>query len=272
MTEGEGAVLQAAEAERVNQRFAGVGAALGLLIWANLFGIPFGLGWVISRKSHPGLGQFFGFLSVLSVVPGILWVAKSAWGDQWRKALPLARVGPGVLVWTAFCVLAFVPVQLAWLAAVDRALGLPDLPDPISAVGALGVVLGAPLAEEVLFRGYGLARIRELGGEGRALLFTALMFALLHGSWVKLPGTFAIGLFLGWLVLRTGSLWPAILGHFINNGTVLALRRGNLGSVLDATPISWALIGALGTAGLVSLALLGSSNVRRRISELNGAP
>jgi membrane protease YdiL (CAAX protease family) len=272
MTEIEHVDLQAAEAELVNKRFAGVGVALGLFVWPNLFWIPFGLGWVISRRSHPGLGQIFGTLAVLSVVSGILWVAKSVWHDQWRKALPLARVGTGTLVWTALCVLAFFPVQIAWFAAMDRTIGLPDLLDPISVLGAFGVVLAAPLAEEVLFRGYGLARIRELGGEGRALLFTALMFALLHGSWVKLPGTFAIGLFLGWLVLRTGSLWPAILGHFINNGTVFALRRWEPVSSLDANRISWALIGALSAAGLVSLALLGSSNVRRRIKDLSASP
>jgi membrane protease YdiL (CAAX protease family) len=223
MPEAQSSAVRVAEANRVNRAFAGVGAALGLGLWAGLFGLPLFAASLIVIRTHPHLGRFLGFLSQLSVVPGILWVARAKWGTQWRKALPLAPVGSGLLLWTGLWVVAFIPANLAWALAVERTFGPLNLPDPIASVGVLGLILGAPVAEEILCRGYGLARIRELAGDRRALLYTALVFALLHGSWVKLPGTFTLGLFLGWLVLRTGSLWPAFVGHFLNNGIALIL-------------------------------------------------
>ncbi len=269
MTEPPSSAPQATEADRVNQRFAGVGAALGLILWANLFGFPLGLVAFVISKSRPRLGLFLGFLAMVSVLPGILWRARSVWGSGWRRAFPMAKVGPGVLVWTVLCILSFLAVQFVWISALDHITGLPHLPDPFITVGVLGVLCGAPLAEEVVFRGYGLARIRELAGERRALLFTALMFALAHGSWVKLPGTFLIGLFLGWLVLRTGSLWPAFLGHLTNNGAAFVMSRWNTSSPPDVNQVPWPLILTVGGTGLLCLLLLGSPQIRGRISGLN---
>ncbi len=271
MTEAPDLAVPAFEASRVNQTFAGVGAALGLVVWFFAFTFPLGLASSIVTRSHPRLGLFLGFVAMLMVVPGVLWVATSAWGKQWRKALPLAPVSWRILVWTSLCILAFIPLVVAWALALDRTIGLPVLPNPLSSVGVLGLVLGAPIAEEVLCRGYGLARIRELAGDRRALLYSALVFALLHGSWVKLPSTFAFGLFLGWLVLRAGSLWPALLGHFTNNGAVFVLSRLGPGPSLDAKHAPWSLILTLVAASLACLALLWSPQVRGRISELRAS-
>ncbi|WP_257306727.1 CPBP family intramembrane glutamic endopeptidase [Geothrix campi] len=271
MPEAEEAAVPGPGTDRVNRAFAGVGAALGLFVWLNLFPLPLVIASGIASKSHAHLGFLLGFLAMLTVVPGVLWVAKSAWGEHWRRALPLAPVGPGVLAWTVLGVLALLPVVMAWTWAIDRTVGLPSFRDPLASVGVLGVVLGAPIAEEVLFRGYGLARIRELGGERRALLLTALVFALAHGSWVKLPGTFVIGLLLGWLVLRTGSLWPAFLGHFTNNGAALVLGRLNPMPSFDPAKGSWTAILLVGAAGLAGLAILWSPQVRGRIRGLNAS-
>jgi membrane protease YdiL (CAAX protease family) len=272
MAEGEGVAREAAGSERVNQRFAGVGAALGLILWANLFSFPLLKASFQVQMTHPGLSPGLAFLALLCALPGMAWRAWAVWGAGWRRAFPLAPVGPGLLAWTLLCILAFLALQFAGLVSLDRLSGLPHLPDPFARLGLLAVLCGAPLAEEAVFRGYGLARIRELAGERRALLFTAAMFALAHGSWVKLPGTFLMGLFLGWLVLRTGSLWPALLGHVVNNGTAFLMSRLEVRLAGESRDLPWGLILGVGATGLAALAVLASPWVRSRVRSLSPAP
>ena len=267
MTEAPRSTSSANEAVKINSAFVGVGAALGLVLWFFLFPLPLSVASGLISLSHPRLGSFLGFLGMLLMVPGVLFVARTAWGREWRRAIPLAKVNPAILVWTILCVIAFFPVEFAWFAAVERIFGPPILADPKASLGAmwvLGLMIAAPLAEEVLFRGYGLARIRELGGERRALLFTTIVFALLHGHWAKMPGTLFTGLFLGWLVLRTGSLWPAFLGHFTTNLIPVLLGWFGLLSQSDhQLSVAWTL--AIGTAGLTCFALLWALQVHRRL-------
>lgn len=246
MPEAEEAAVPGPEADRVSQAFAGVGAALGLGGWYVFFAAPLMIPALALGSSRPRLAVFLMMLSMLTVLLGTLWVARGAWGGQWRKAVPLARVSPGLLLWTALCVLAFYPVQVAWLDVAERVLGWFPPAFPKVLFSPLPVVLGAPVCEEVLMRGYGLARIRERGGDRRALWLTALMFALLHGWLAKLPLTFVAGLFFGWLVLETGSLWPALLGHALNNACAMVGDHLRIaGSSPDTDPWRWAPVGAL---------------------------
>ena len=55
-----------------------------------------------------------------------------------------------------------------------------------------------------------------------AVLASAALFALvhqpdLHWLWYALPNLALLGVVLTWLRLRSGSLWPAVLAHAINN-------------------------------------------------------
>jgi hypothetical protein len=55
-----------------------------------------------------------------------------------------------------------------------------------------------------------------------ALVVSAALFALTHGNFVQIPFTFCCGLMFGFLVLKTNSLLPSIIVHFINNGLSVA--------------------------------------------------
>ena len=52
----------------------------------------------------------------------------------------------------------------------------------------------------------------------KAILWSAFFFALIHMNLSQAIGAFIIGIFIGWIYYRSGSLWLAILIHFINNG------------------------------------------------------
>lgn len=93
----------------------------------------------------------------------------------------------------------------------------------------LAAGLGAPIAEELLFRGllYTGIRTSPVGASGAAVV-TSLLWASLHTEYsgYGLALLVLFGLYFAWLREKTGSVWPAILAHGIYNSlVVLALAR-----------------------------------------------
>lgn len=96
-------------------------------------------------------------------------------------------------------------------------------PGPLGVVTTVLVVavLG-PVLEEAALRGVLLGALRERIGPWPAVLVTALAFSLLHVSaWSFVPLT-VLGVALGWLAVRSRSLWPAIALHVAYNALILA--------------------------------------------------
>jgi membrane protease YdiL (CAAX protease family) len=85
-----------------------------------------------------------------------------------------------------------------------------------------GVALGAPVAEELLFRGFLFAALAPSRvGKAGTVLITSALWALAHAGpapWVIVGGIFLMGIVLGVLLLRFGSLWLTIVLHAIWNG------------------------------------------------------
>jgi membrane protease YdiL (CAAX protease family) len=107
--------------------------------------------------------------------------------------------------------------------AVRRGLDLPLPGRPPDWQLVLALAVPAPLAEELLFRP---VLQRALGLHWRAsaaVPATALWFGLLHGSLVRLPETFLLGLFSGVVFLRRGNYWLSALAHAVANLVGLAL-------------------------------------------------
>lgn len=87
---------------------------------------------------------------------------------------------------------------------------------------AILVVSVGPLVEELLFRGVLLSSIARYVGNGWAIVITAGVFACVHLPdlsflWYALPNLALLGLVLGWLRVQSGSIWPAVLTHGVNN-------------------------------------------------------
>lgn len=90
------------------------------------------------------------------------------------------------------------------------------------AANAVVVVLGAPLVEELLFRGAGFSLLRPLGALP-AVLIIGLAFAATHGLLEAFPILFAFGAGLAWLRERTGSVYPGMVLHAVFNAAALVL-------------------------------------------------
>ena len=134
---------------------------------------------------------------------------------------PQRKVGFGFLWGGAIVALA---VIVPW-ATRHETLGGPN-------VGAVGVLsaglreLGgfAPqsASEEIFLRGYALTHLRRGVGDVAAVLVTGTTFGVLHlanpnSSWIAAANISLVGIFLGALVIRTGSLWMAIGLHIAWN-------------------------------------------------------
>ena len=79
------------------------------------------------------------------------------------------------------------------------------------------LVILAPLAEEVLFRGYLYGRLKGYVPAVLAAIATSLLFAVAHGQWNVGLDVFALSLFLCGLRSLTGSIWAGVLVHVIKN-------------------------------------------------------
>lgn len=104
------------------------------------------------------------------------------------------------------------------LEKLSEAFGF-DEPVTIVLMALLAVVL-APLAEEFVFRGmlYAAFQKTRLGIIGSAILLSAVWSVMHWGySSQNLVALFGLGLLFAYIVWRTGSLWPAVVGHAANN-------------------------------------------------------
>ena len=140
---------------------------------------------------------------------------------------------------------------------LETVIGRMDLPL------AVYMVLIGPLAEELFFRGALLPRMTRYG-EKTALILSALFFALYHVNLYQLFYAFGIGLMLGALYLKTGSVRAGYLLHASVN--LLGGVVPNL--VLNASPA--AVIGF--GAAVLTLAVIGIAPLRRLIAETRFAP
>ncbi len=85
------------------------------------------------------------------------------------------------------------------------------------------VVVGAPIVEELFYRGLLQRSLAARFNEGAVLVLVAAVFAAVHFRPVEFAGLFVFGLILGWAALRTGRLGPAITIHVGFNLTGLLL-------------------------------------------------
>ena len=87
------------------------------------------------------------------------------------------------------------------------------------------------IAEEFFFRGFVLSAFRSKLTAFRSVLFTALLFGLFHviaGSVLsieKFLPTIILGMAIGYVAIRTKSLFPGILLHALHNGLVFSMSR-----------------------------------------------
>ena len=192
--------------------------------------------WMLaSGSSVDDVLRVFGGGNAAAITPAMT-VAASALSSAaviglfaWRRFAPMSPVYLRTRQWGVFfwCTVASLGtiIPSAWLQEL-----LPELPDLSgdtfkammdNRYGYFVLCLLVPFAEEVAFRG---AVLRSLLGSFRnhwaAIAISAVFFAVVHGNPVQMPHAFLVGLLLGWMYYRTGSILPGVVLHWVNNTVV----------------------------------------------------
>ncbi len=81
----------------------------------------------------------------------------------------------------------------------------------------LTVGLLAPFAEEILFRGAIYNLIKDKFNKYAGMIISAILFAVIHMNIYQGSYALVIGLFMGIIILKTGSLWLPIIFHIVYN-------------------------------------------------------
>jgi hypothetical protein len=172
-------------------------------LWLGLFGAPL---WASKRKGAGDLATDFGF--------------SFRWSD-------LVGVPIGVVCQLLLVPLIYLPLQ--------QFINQRDLEEPVrkvtdSAHGAafilltIVVVVGAPIVEELFFRGLVLRSLQRRFGDAWAVVGSALVFGVAHFELLQLPALVELGIILGVMAVRTRRLGLGMFTHAgFNLVTMIAL-------------------------------------------------
>jgi membrane protease YdiL (CAAX protease family) len=176
-------------------------------LWLGLFGVP----WLVTRAKGSGLVRDLRL--------------RIEARDLWRGA-PL-----GALLQLVVIPLVYWPL-LDLLDKTNHDLEGPARELTDRADGAIGVILlvlivgiGAPIVEEVFYRGFLQGALLKRGlPPWVAIGVTSVLFGLSHVELLQLPALVLFGLLAGVLAHRSGRLGPSIAAHLaFNMVTVIAL-------------------------------------------------
>jgi membrane protease YdiL (CAAX protease family) len=118
---------------------------------------------------------------------------------------------------------------------------------------ALSVVVVAPIAEELLFRGLLQGSLEKRLGNWIGLLAAGLAFGVLHGRLRFLPVSL-LGVLMGYMTMRTNSVISGILAHSGNNALALGLAFSTRPEFLSLTSLAGGVaLGGLGLAVFLRL-------------------
>jgi sodium transport system permease protein len=112
------------------------------------------------------------------------------------------------------------PVALSKLKEIDAMFTAAPLWQAL-----LVICLAPAICEELAFRGFILSGLRRIGHKWGAIVLTSVFFGLAHGILQQSLGAAVIGVVIGYVAVKSGSLLPGMLYHGIHNGLSVLIGR-----------------------------------------------
>lgn len=175
---------------------------------------PMPIGWDVAS-------MVFYSVATLAVFLGLRWATVSR---RYVRSRPWT-----VVAWTVVAAVGAIVPSMAlqellpewpeWARQIADATNSELVRLMRSPAGYIVVALLPPVVEELVFRGAVLRSLLQWKPERRWLMITvsALLFALIHMNPDQMVHAFLIGLLLGWMYERTGSIFPGVVYHWVNN-------------------------------------------------------
>lgn len=234
--------------------------AVAAVVLGLVGGQAISLGIVLALgSSEPSVWDGIGLLLADAFLIGVivLFARKGAKLSPATLGIRRTRFWPAV-GWSCAFFVATIALMGMWTLLVGGGEeasgggGAASGPPPaiVIALVMFGVMVAAPIAEEIAFRGYLFAALTTWRGPWPAALITGLLFGAAHVAVYPpemLPALAFFGFFACLLFWFTGSLLPCIAVHAFNN----ALATGNLAGWSWEIPL--ALIGAVAVSVLIVL-------------------
>ena len=180
-----------------------------------------------------------------------------------------------VVAGIGFCMIA--NIITSYLTVILSVFGIelssPDIPMPSGPAGVITTVIRvavvAAVSEEITLRGYVMGNLRKYGDKF-AILASALVFAVMHGNLVQAPFALIAGFGLGYLSIKTGTVWTGITIHAANNFISVAISYAMESLPEETVNIiyTFVLYGFI-LFGLIALSLLRSRKGTMKLREEN---
>ncbi len=143
-----------------------------------------------------------------------------------RFAASKSRMAIGAWILSYFGIYAYViavsQLGIEFLIPQSTVPGAIARDDATLAMTVVLAVFVAPFYEEIVFRGFIFGGLLKWGFWPAAAI-SSLLFTLAHFDLGSIIPFFAIGVVMCWLFQRSGSIWQAILFHFLFNGTSMVI-------------------------------------------------
>lgn len=196
-----------------------------LIIAILIFGMSYND--AVNFLNDPAMLQIFQI--VLSCLMFLLpfTVAVKCIGKRIDRTIDFGRAKKGtaipfLLFGIGFC--SFSNVASTYSSGIFESFGIeysvPDSELPGGIFGFLltfiAVAIVPALVEEFACRGVVLGLLKK-HGEAFAIVTSAIVFGIMHGNFEQIPFATLVGLILGYIYVKTGTIWIGVAVHFVNN-------------------------------------------------------